>query len=66
MFNDEYLCVLWTFGLQANTAESFAINCTLVRVSTHYDSTGFHNPLAGFSLLILQVSRSHTRTDHSR
>jgi hypothetical protein len=28
--------------------------------------TGFHNPLAGFSLLILEVSRSHTRTHHSR
>ena len=28
--------------------------------------TGFYNPLAGFSLLILEVSRSHTRTQHSR
>jgi hypothetical protein len=24
--------------------------------------TGFYNPLAGFSLLILEVSRSHTMT----
>ena len=28
--------------------------------------TGFYNPLAGFSLLILEVSRSHTMTRHSR
>ena len=28
--------------------------------------TGFHNPFAGFSLLILEVSTSHTRTHHSR
>ena len=27
--------------------------------------TGFCNPLAGFSLLILEVSRSHTMTRHS-
>jgi hypothetical protein len=27
--------------------------------------TGFYNPLAGFSLLILEVSRSHTMTQHS-
>ena len=29
-------------------------------------STGFYNPLAGFSLLSLEVSRSHTMTRHSR
>jgi hypothetical protein len=29
-------------------------------------TTGFYNPLAGFSLLILEVSRSHTVTHHSR
>jgi hypothetical protein len=29
-------------------------------------STGFYNPLTGFSHLILEVSRSHTRTHHSR
>jgi hypothetical protein len=29
-------------------------------------STGFYNPFAGFSLLSLEVSRSHTRTHHSR
>ena len=34
--------------------------------SSSSSSTGFHNPLAGFSLLILEVSRSHTRTHHSR
>jgi hypothetical protein len=28
--------------------------------------TGFYNPLAGFSLLVLEVSRSHTMTQHSR
>jgi hypothetical protein len=28
--------------------------------------TGFYNPLAGFSFLILEVSRSHTMTHHSR
>jgi hypothetical protein len=28
--------------------------------------TGFYNPLAGFSLLILEVSRSHTVTHHRR
>ena len=28
--------------------------------------TGFYNPVAGFSLLILEVSRSHTMTQHSR
>ena len=28
--------------------------------------TGFHNPLAGFSVLIVEVSRSHTLTQHSR
>jgi hypothetical protein len=28
--------------------------------------TGFYNPLAGFSLLILEVPRSHTMTQHSR
>jgi hypothetical protein len=28
--------------------------------------TGFYNPLAGFSLLILEVSRLHTMTHHSR
>jgi hypothetical protein len=32
----------------------------------YYYSTGFYNPLAGFSLLILEVSRSHTMTHHSR
>jgi hypothetical protein len=32
----------------------------------HSSSTGFYNPLAGFSLLILEVSRSHTLTHHSR
>jgi hypothetical protein len=29
-------------------------------------STGFFNSLAGFSLFILEVSRSHTMTQHSR
>jgi hypothetical protein len=29
-------------------------------------SPDFHNPLAGFSLLILEASRSHTMTHHSR
>jgi hypothetical protein len=29
-------------------------------------STGFYNPLAGFSLLILEVSRSHIVTHYSR
>ena len=28
--------------------------------------TGFYNPPAGFSLLILEVSKSHTMTRHSR
>ena len=28
--------------------------------------TGFYNLLAGFCLLILEVSRSHTMTPHSR
>jgi hypothetical protein len=28
--------------------------------------TDFYNPLAGFSLLILEVSRSHTMTQHSQ
>ena len=32
----------------------------------YYYSTGFYNPFAGFSLLSLEVSRSHTRTHHSR
>jgi hypothetical protein len=32
----------------------------------YYYSTGFHNPLAGFSLLGIEVSRSHARTHHSR
>ena len=32
----------------------------------YYYSTGFYNPLAGFSLLSLEVSRSHTMTQHSR
>ena len=29
-------------------------------------STGFYNSLVGFSLLILEVSRSHTMTQYSR
>jgi hypothetical protein len=28
--------------------------------------TGFYKTFAGFSLLILEVSRSHTRTQYSR
>jgi hypothetical protein len=32
----------------------------------YYYSTGFDNPLAGFSLLILEVSRSHKMPHHSR
>jgi predicted transcriptional regulator len=32
----------------------------------YYYSTGSYNQLAGFSLLSLEVSRSHTRTHHSR
>ena len=35
-----------------------------LRISS--SSIGFYNPLEGFSLLILEVSRSHTRTHHSR
>ena len=35
-------------------------------MSSSYSSTGFYNPLAGFSFLILEVSRSHTVTHHSR
>jgi hypothetical protein len=38
-------------------------NCVL---SSSFSFTGFHNPLAGFSLLILEVSRSHTMTQHSQ
>jgi hypothetical protein len=34
--------------------------------SSSSSSTGFYYPLAGFSLLILEVSRSHTRTHNSR
>jgi hypothetical protein len=34
--------------------------------SSYCYSTGFYNPLAGFSLLILEVSSSHTMTQHSR
>jgi hypothetical protein len=34
--------------------------------SSSSSSSGFYNPLAGFSLLILEVSRSHTVTQHSR
>jgi hypothetical protein len=34
--------------------------------SSSSSSTGFYNSLAGFSLLILEVSRSHTMTQHSR
>jgi hypothetical protein len=32
----------------------------------YYYYSGFYNPLVGFSLLILEVSRSHTMTRHSR
>jgi hypothetical protein len=35
-----------------------------LRISS--SSISFYNPLAGFSLLILEVSRSHTTTHHSR
>jgi hypothetical protein len=34
--------------------------------SSSFSSAGFHNPLAGFGLLILEVSGSHTTTHHSR
>ena len=38
-----------------------------VRLSTGpSSSTGSYNPLAGFSLLILEVLRSHIMTRHSR
>jgi hypothetical protein len=30
------------------------------------DLLAFHNPLAGFSLLILEVSKSHTMTQNCR
>ena len=34
--------------------------------SSSSSSTDFYNSLAGFSFLILEVSRSHTATHHSR
>ena len=41
------------------------IFCELVLLYFYY-STGYYNPLVGFSLLSLEVSRSHTRTHHSQ
>jgi hypothetical protein len=32
----------------------------------YYYSTGFYNPAAGFSLLILEISISHKMAHHSR
>jgi hypothetical protein len=34
--------------------------------SSSSSSSGFYNPVADFSLLIFEVSRSHTMTQHSR
>ena len=38
----------------------------IVHYYYYYYFTGFYNTLAGFSLLILEVPRSHARTHHSR
>jgi hypothetical protein len=32
--------------------------------SSSYSTIGFYNPLAGLSFLILEVSKSHTMTQH--
>jgi hypothetical protein len=42
------------------------IFCNIISSETSSSSfTGVYNPLAGFSLLIPEVSRSHTLTHHS-
>ena len=43
-------------------------NCAICLFSWRYNPYGciFHSPVAGFSLLILEVSWSHTTTRHSR
>ena len=48
-----------------------ALNCTLNRINNRCLNFMrlvciFHSPVAGFSLLILEVSRSHTATQHIR
>ena len=52
-----FILMYMTFGLSRFITSSS---------SSSSSSTGFDNPLAGFSLLIFEVSRSHTRTHHSR
>jgi hypothetical protein len=57
-------------GIHSAT-KSRASECVLVSkysYSYYYysSSSGFYNPLAGFSLLIIKVSRSHTMTQQSR
>jgi hypothetical protein len=37
-----------------------------VTQSSSSSSTGFYNPLAGFSVVISKVSRSHTMTQRGR
>ena len=53
----------WTFRAQ-NTVHAQLITENSVFISS--SSSGFYNPLSGFSLLSLEVSRSHTRMHHSR
>ena len=43
-----------------------AVNLCIQGLYSSSSSSGFYNPLAGFSLLILEVSRSHTMTQYSR
>ena len=41
-------------------------SASLLFIIYYYYFTGFYNPLAGFSLLVLEVPRSHARTHYSR
>jgi hypothetical protein len=58
----------WDFLSYAAVPQPTASPLTSTREYNNPSSSfiGFYNPLAGFSLLILEVSRSHTMTQHSR
>ena len=59
---------LWFPGrVSMRRCSNLSCLCSIHNVTSSSSSfAGFYNPLAGFSLLILEVSRLHTRTQHSR
>ena len=61
------LCILFD-GENISFDASLIICVCIYLFSWRYSPLGctFDSPVAGFSLLILEVSRSHTTTRHSR